>query len=79
MPVFLQQAKQLIEIVTKGEVLAPLDEDGLDDFLSGLLGLEAEILQISVWDDVSRQRQMALGPADPFAGIVRRQSLARHR
>ena len=50
--------QQPIEVATEGKRFAAFDEDGLNAFLRGLLGVKAEILQINVRDDVSRQRQV---------------------
>ena len=51
--VFLQQAKQLVEIVGEGEMFAPLDENSLKALLCRLLGFKAKILQLNAGDDVS--------------------------
>ena len=45
-----------MEIVTIGEGLATVEENGLDGFFGSLLSVKTEVREIDIWDDADRDR-----------------------
>jgi hypothetical protein len=77
--VLFEQPEQFAEYVNIRKSLASANEYGFDRLLRGLLRIEAQVFKIPPWDARLGAGEVCARSIQPFARIVGRQALLRHR